>query len=161
MGAGKTTVGGLLAAETERALVDCDDALTARTGRAAAEIAAAEGLDALHRLEAEVLLDALDGAAATVITAAASTIEDPRCRAALGGAFVVWLRAEPGVLAQRAQEQEHRPLEHDDVEAQLAAHAQRRNPLFATVADVVVDVDSVSPSDAVHAIIEGAKLDAS
>ena len=79
------------------------------------------------------------GAGSANASAAASTIEDARCRAALGDAFVIWLKAAPPVLATRAQSSRHRPLDTDAV-AQLEAQARRRAPLFAAVADQVVDV---------------------
>ena len=136
MATGKTTVGRRLAAAVGRSLVDSDEQLTARTGLSANDLARRDGIDALHALEAEVLLEALAGSAPTVIAAAASTIEDARCRAALADAFVVWLRADVSVLVTRVREQSHRPLD-DDVAQQLRDQAARRDPLFAEVADLV------------------------
>lgn len=152
MGAGKTTVGRALAARLDREFVDCDEALTARSGTDAATIAGRDGLGVLHALEADVLLDALDAAAPSVVAAAASTIEDARCRAALRAAFVVWLRADAAVLASRVGAQGHRPL-RDDPAAQLAEHRRRRDPLFAGVADLVVDVDDRAPGDIIAHIL--------
>jgi shikimate kinase len=152
MATGKTTVGRLLATELHRAFADCDDELTARTGLAASQIAQRDGIDALHRAEAEVLLAALAVDQPAVITAAASTIEDARCRDALDTAFVAWLRAEIAVLASRARAQPHRPLD-DDVAAQLSAQAERRDPLFASVATMTIDVDATSPEAVVRLIV--------
>jgi shikimate kinase len=154
MATGKTTVGRLLATELQRAFVDCDDQLTARTGLAASQIAERDGIDALHRIEADVLLDAVGGDEPAVITAAASTIEDARCRAALEPAFVAWLRADVAVLASRARAQPHRPL-NDDVAAQLRAQAQRRDVLFASASDITIDVDAASPGDTARLIARG------
>ena len=139
MASGKTTVGRALADALGRPLLDCDELLAARIGETAAEKAQRDGLDALHDLEAEVLLDALAQEDASVITAAAATIEYPECRAALADAAVIWLRADVSVLATRAHNQPHRPLA-DDVAAQLRDQAERRNPLFAAVADVTIDI---------------------
>jgi shikimate kinase len=138
MGSGKTTLGRQIALERERPLLDSDEQLARRTGLTAAEFADRDGIDALHELEAELLLEALAQSAPAVITAAASTIEDPRCRAVLHDAFVIWLRADPALLATRVRAQSHRPLD-DDFEAQLRAQATRRDPLFAAVADVIED----------------------
>jgi shikimate kinase len=139
MGSGKTTVGRSIAAVLGRVMRDSDEDISAQTGLTAAEYSAAHGIDALHALEAVLLLDALASAEPVVVAAAASTIEDARCRAALGDAFVIWLKAAPPVLATRAQSSRHRPLDTDAV-AQLEAQARRRAPLFAAVADQVVDV---------------------
>jgi hypothetical protein len=46
-----------------------------------------------------------------VLGAAASSIDDPRCVAALSGpdVFAVWLRADPAHLAARVRSGPHRP----------------------------------------------------
>jgi shikimate kinase len=152
MASGKTTVGERLATVLDRPLRDCDDLLTARTGETAAALAERAGVDALHDLEAEVLLDGLADARPAVITAAASTIEYQACRDALGAHFVAWLRVAPAVLVTRVREKSHRPLD-DDVAQQLGEQAQRRDPLFAAAADIVIDVATESPDDAAARIV--------
>lgn len=158
MGVGKTTVGERLARLLGRAFLDCDADLQRRVGMTAAEYAEHNGLDALHAVEAEVLLDALtrDDPSTAVITAAASTIDDPACRAALGDAFVVWLCGDPEVLATRAATSRHRPLD-DDAVRQLREQAQRRSPLFAAAADVVVDTADKTPDEIAAALVDTAE----
>ena len=153
MASGKTTVGQALAAATARPFVDCDEELTRRHGATAAEIAAAAGVDKLHEIEADVLLDAVAASDASVITAAASTIEVERCRVALMPQFVVWMRADADVLATRVREKGHRPLD-DDVAAQLRTQAERRDPLFAAAAGLVVDGNDFDAAAVVGLITE-------
>jgi shikimate kinase len=153
MATGKTTVGAVVAEALGRALLDCDELLTARTGATAAEIAERDGVDALHALEADVLLDALRASDPAVITAAGSTIEFESCRAALRDAFVVWLRADVAQLAARIREKPHRPLD-DNVEEQLRDQAARRDALFAAAADLVIDVDERSPDVAADLVVQ-------
>jgi shikimate kinase len=158
MGVGKTTVGELLARRLGRAFVDCDADLQRRVGVTAAEYADHNGMHALHAVEAEVLLDALtrEGAQTAVITAAASTIDDPACRVALGDAYVVWLRGDVEVLARRAVTSRHRPLD-DDAVRQLREQADRRTPLFAATADVVVDTTEKTPDGIAAALAQRAR----
>src|SRR5262249_6752285 len=59
MGAGKSTIGEIVAKRLDRPYIDSDDEVERRTGRTARQIAAAEGLAALHRLELTVLRDSL------------------------------------------------------------------------------------------------------
>jgi shikimate kinase len=62
MGAGKTSIGRLVAARLDRELVDGDVVLDTITGgRTAADFAAAEGIDALHEKEARIALDGARG----------------------------------------------------------------------------------------------------
>ena len=156
MGAGKSTVGRLLARRLGWRYRDNDASLTVETGSSAREINAELGTEVLHRLEAQDLLDALASTDRAVVGAAASTIENPDCRAALvqPSVFGVWLRVEPAVLAARAQRGRHRPELAADLETLLARQHARRAPLFESVARLVVD-GSASP-DAIVAAIEAA-----
>ncbi len=148
MGAGKTTIGTLLSAATGLPLVDNDRVLTTTEGENAAELARERGVDTLHDRECRQLLTALAAPEPSVVGAAASTVEIPSCRAALGGHFVAWLRVSPEVAAERLDEAAHRRDLGPDPVGALRALAARRDPLYATVADVVVDIDSVTPAEA-------------
>jgi peptidoglycan/LPS O-acetylase OafA/YrhL/shikimate kinase len=149
MGAGKTTVGRALAARRGRSFVDGDEQLAARTGRSARELWDAEGEAAVRAAERAVLLDALAGPGPDVIAAAAGTIEDAEVRAALGAADVqvVWLRVRPATAAARVGAGDHRPLIDADPGALLERQASGRAPLFAAVADVVLDVEGLAPAE--------------
>ena len=137
MGSGKSTLATALAAELGRTVTDSDVDIQRRQGRTASEIATAEGADALHELEAQQLMDSLAGPP-VVLAAAASTIEVPRCRDALQEAFVVWIDTDTAVLVERFASGAHRP-NFSTVVDMLREQAVRRRPLFAEVADVVVD----------------------
>ncbi|NUO98702.1 MAG: shikimate kinase [Nonomuraea sp.] len=140
MGSGKTTAGRLIAASLGLPFSDSDPFLQARHGLTAAQIAAHEGADALHRYEAGHVLAELAGEP-KVIAAAASTVEDPRVREALRKAFVVWVDAADDVLTERMRSGEHRP---DFRPAEMRA---RREPYFREVADLVCDVGVLTPEE--------------
>ncbi|MGZ4681763.1 MAG: shikimate kinase, partial [Acidimicrobiales bacterium] len=59
--------------------------------------------------------------------------------ASAAGGLVVWLRADPEVLAARAEAGSHRPLLADDPLATLTRRAAVRAPLNREVADVEID----------------------
>jgi shikimate kinase len=149
MGTGKTTIGRLLAERLQRPFRDSDEMLEARAGRTAAQLKDEVGEDEMHRLEADTLLAALDEKGSSVITAAASTIESGECRERLAGAdvAVVWLRASPTVLARRFASSPHRPAFGSDVEGFLRDQAERRDPLFASVDPIAIDVDDGTPDE--------------
>jgi shikimate kinase len=145
MASGKTTVGRLLAARLGRPFVDNDDVLQSRTGRSAREIAAGEGAAALHRREAEALVDALASPVAAVIAAAAAAPLEPSAAAAMPAHDVVYLRAPPDVLAARlagAPDDGHRPfVDGDDARAVLEEQFAARDERYRALATLVVDAN--------------------
>ena len=113
MGAGKTTVGVPLARALGWQYRDNDTELEQRTGRTAHDLAAAEGMVALHRAESETLAATLDRPGPDVISASAAVVADPEMRARLRSEFVVWVDRNPDVLADQFQRSRaparHRP----------------------------------------------------
>lgn len=142
MGSGKTTVATAIAQALARPLRDSDPDLQATSGITAAALAEREGVDALHDWEAEHVVAAVHERPPVVAAAAASTIEVPRCRAAMKEALVLWLDAPPHVLAQRFESGAHRPRFGQEVVDLLKAQDARRRPLLASVADVVLDASA-------------------
>ena len=150
MGSGKTTVGAVLAERLGRPHRDSDADIEREHGRNGREIAASDGVDHLHALEARHLLAALADPRPAVISAAASVVEDPVCTAALErpDVHVVWLRGEPAVLAEQASTGGHRRDAGD-----VATLAARRAPLFTRLADSTVVVDAMSADEIVATLL--------
>lgn len=136
MGSGKTTVGQALAEALGRRHRDSDADIERRSGRTAREIAATDGVEHLHGLELEHLRDAIAAADPSVISAAASVIDEPEGVALLQGrgVTVVWLRVDPATALQRSSRGSHRPSPEPLIE-----QAARRDPRFQAVADVEID----------------------
>jgi shikimate kinase len=143
MGAGKTTVGRAIAARLGVPFSDSDAWLVALTGRTARELDAEAGTTGLHEFEAAHLLAALEEPGRTVIAAAASIVEDPRCVAALEApdVLVVLLRASAETLVGRFAREAHRPLHGTDPGSMFQAQLERRGPVLERLADIAVDVD--------------------
>jgi shikimate kinase len=154
MGSGKTTIGCRVATALGRAFVDNDELLETTIGSTAAEIAARDGVDALHLVEATTLLDALDAHPPAVIAAAASTIEVPAVRSALRNrAWVAWLRADPATLAARMPGSPTRPFAGADPARIVAEQARRRDGRFAQVADAEFPTDRTRPDQVVSEVM--------
>src|SRR5438105_14944779 len=102
MGVGKSTLGRALADRLARPLLDSDEIIEAREHRTVREIWQTDGEATFRRLETAALRDALVGPPA-VIAAAGGAVLSETNRAALrdSGAKVVWLRADPVLLAAR------------------------------------------------------------
>lgn len=136
MGAGKTTTATALATALGRPHRDSDDDITARGEGSGRELAEQYGVAHLHRLEADVLLDALAQVEPQVISGAGSVIEDARCRRALREAAVFVLELPIDELVERIATGGHRrPM----TAAELERVAERRAPLLAEVTTATLD----------------------
>ncbi len=140
MGSGKSTLADALAGALHRTLRDSDRDIGRSAGTPTGSIAAEiGGVERLHELEAEHVLACLDESDG-VIAAAASVIERPDVRRRMRSAIVIWLDADPAVLAGRIRQVEGRDRpDLGDPLVVLAEQDRRRRPLFTDVADVVID----------------------
>jgi shikimate kinase len=154
MGAGKTTVGHLLAERLGWDYLDSDAQVAADTGSSVPELFAQRGEAAFRAEEAEVLAAALSGTVPVVVSAAGGVVLSASNRDLLArSGTVVWLRADPRVLARRVGTGAGRPLLDDDPARALVGLDEVRRPLYASVAAVTVDVDDLSPLQVVDRVL--------
>ncbi len=109
MGAGKSTVGAIVAARLGLPLIDSDRWIEAKVGMSSGEYAARHGVEALHDLEATALEVALDTPGGMVVAPAASVVD----RGPLGEALrremtVVWLDVDAETVRGRYDTGDHR-----------------------------------------------------
>jgi shikimate kinase len=153
MGAGKTTVGRLVAAALGRPYRDSDAMVQEATGHSVPELFATRGEATFRAAESDALRVAVEPPPA-VISVAGGAVLDPANRALLAkSGTVVWLRAEPQTLASRLGDGVGRPLLAPDPPRALADLDSVRRPLYAEVADVVVDVDELEPAQVAEAVL--------
>jgi shikimate kinase len=160
MGTGKTTVAMLLAEHRHVELLDTDKLIESRDGRSVREIFAQSGEAAFRELESEVLRECLSRPGSPIIAGAGGVVVREQNRELLdrarnaGTAVVVWLHARPEVLAERTAKGVHRPLLDDDRMGTLTQMSEDRGPLYASVADIVIDVSDRSIESVVGLLID-------
>lgn len=155
MGAGKSTVGRLVAERLGWLYLDSDEQVVGRTGRTVPELFAERGEAAFRAEEKRALADAVAEAGPAVVSVAGGAVLDPENRRCLQeGGTVVWLRAPVDTLAARVGAGEGRPLLGDDPAGALRRLDAERRPLYAGLADVVIDVDGLTPDEAAQRIVE-------
>jgi len=149
-GAGKSTVGVVLAKLCGLRFIDSDIDIQLREGATLQEILEAHGYRYLRSVEEEVLL-ALP-LAQTVIATGGSVVYSPRIMARLRAAGpVVYLRADLETLERRVAAAPLRGIASAAGQSFADIHAERC-PLYAQYADLTIDVATAS-ADAIAAQI--------
>jgi shikimate kinase len=155
MGAGKSSVGRVLARKLDRPLLDSDELIEHRTGRTVREIWSTDGEAAFRELETEALVDALGDDEPSIVAAAGGVVLSEANRTALAAsdAHVVWLLANVEILIDRVKNGAHRPLLDDDPEGMLRTMYADRESLYHEVADAIVSVDHRTVQDVAQAVL--------
>ena len=146
MGAGKTTIGRLLAKAFARTFADSDHEIEALTGVKVPVIFEIEGEPGFRSREARVIAE-LAGRQDLVIATGGGAILNPASRITLHACgVVIYLHAQPADLWQRTRHDQNRPLlRAADPLARLAELYDVRNPLYRETAHLVVDTGRQSP----------------
>lgn len=149
MGAGKTSIGRRLAAETGRAFRDSDRALSERTGVSVAEIFEREGEAGFRRRE-RALLEELTREPEIVLATGGGAVLDAGNRSRLGArGVVVYLRAAPAAQWRRLRADRTRPLlDVEDPRRELERLFAERHPLYQELCDHRLDTDGLGVREA-------------
>ncbi len=147
MGAGKTTVGRLLARHYGCEFRDSDHEIEARTGVKIPHIFEIEGEAGFRRREAAVIAE-LTSLKGLVLATGGGAVLAPENRAALAGnGLVVYLRGTPEHLYERTRHDRNRPLlQTDNPLEKLRELYRQRDPIYREIADIVVDTGRQSLS---------------
>ena len=144
MGAGKSSVGRILAARLGRCFVETDEMITAAEGRPIPEIFAEKGEAHFRALEDEVvrLLGLKRGD--VIATGGGLPCRDGRLEALRAIGTVVWLSGDFGALYERALRGGDRPMLSGRTREQAEALYEARRPFYAK-ADLAVDTTGLNP----------------
>jgi shikimate kinase len=153
MGAGKTTVGALLAAAWGVAARDTDADVEALEGRSISDIFVESGEEHFRDLERKAVAEAMathDG----VLALGGGAVLDPATRELLAGHQVVFLRVGLSAAVKRVGLGSARPLLLGNVRGRIKALLDERTPVYESVATHVVDTDGRTPDEVAADILE-------
>jgi shikimate kinase len=151
MGAGKSTVGPLVARRLGRGFVDLDEAVAAAAGRSIQAVFATEGEAGFRRREAAVLADA--AGLEVVVACGGGIVVDPANVALMRRTGrVAWLAAPAEVLEARVGDGAGRPLA-GEAGAEVAARLASREAAYAAAAHWRVEVAGRTPADVAEEVV--------
>ena len=159
MGAGKTTVGRLLARRLKLRFLDSDHEIEARCGVKIPLVFEIEGEAGFRAREAQVIaeLTALTGVVLATGGGAVLAQENRRLLAERG--VVIYLRARPEDLYERVRQDRNRPLlATADPLGRLHELYAQRDPLYREVADLTVETGAQGVQSLARQLLR--KLDA-
>jgi len=150
MGAGKTTIGRLLARHRHMEFIDSDHEIEARCGVSIPTIFEIEG-EAGFRKRESCIIDELSRRPGIVLGTGGGAVLDPGNRERLKArGTVVYLRCHPEELYLRTRHDRNRPLlQTEDPLAKLNALYAQRHPLYMATADIVLE----SGRQSVHCLV--------
>jgi shikimate kinase len=151
MGAGKTTIGKLLAKAMGKTFYDSDQEIEQRTGVNIPLIFELEGESGFRKREAAVIAD-LTGLHEVVLATGGGAVLLKQNRENLSqNGTVVYLRADVAELWHRTRNDKNRPLlQTEDPRAKLEQLFAERDPLYLEIADIIIDTGRHSVSAILH-----------
>ncbi|NCT78507.1 shikimate kinase AroK [Stutzerimonas sp. R40042] len=155
MGAGKSTIGRLLAKELRLPFRDSDKEIEQRTGASIPLIFDVEGEGGFREREHAVIADLcrLDGV--VLATGGGAVLREDNRKALRAGGRVVYLCTSVDQQLERTARDRNRPLlQAADPRGVLANLMAVRDPLYRSIADVIIETDERPPRLVVMEILD-------
>lgn len=156
MGAGKTTVGRLVADALGVGFLDTDEVVERESGRTVSEIFIDDGEAYFRELERRAVAESLSGHDG-VLALGGGAVLDTTTRELLDGHRVVFLRVGLSDAAKRVGLGVSRPLLLGNVRGRIKQLLDERTSIYEGVSAHVVDTDGLSArevADQVRAVVE-------
>ena len=152
MGAGKTTVGGLLAKRLCRPFVDTDALIEEREGRSIPDIFAQDGEDAFRALELKLARELSDQSGLVIACGGGLPTRDGAIAALKQNGLVFWLDRDP-VETYDSLDRSNRPLARSGRE-DFVRRYQARASIYRRWSDhIIPSTDDPAPAVAMIAAI--------
>lgn len=155
MGAGKTSIGNMLAEELGYDFVDSDDAIVKREGRSIPEIFAQSGEPHFREVERDVIQDLMRDTKPHVIgTGGGAFMNDQTRQVIKKTGLSVFLKADLDVLVKRVGSGEGRPLLMAGNPREILQELiNKRYPIYQE-ADLIVETRNESPQETLGRVSE-------
>ena len=145
-GAGKSTVGALLADRFGVGFTDTDAVVESVAGKPVSDIFIEDGEPAFRELERAAVARALAGSDG-VVAVGGGAVLDPKTQAGLTGYMVVYLETGFAAAARRVGFNQARPLLIGNPRATLKILLDQRIPVYQRLATITVGTDDKEPAE--------------
>ncbi len=139
MGAGKTTVGKLLAKRQGKTFIDSDEVIQQRTGVSISHIFDVEGEAGFRQRESGIIQELVHGHNIILATGGGAILKQQNREALRGHGVVVYLKSTVNDLWLRTRHDRSRPLlQTANPKEKLKELYEQRDPLYLETADLVI-----------------------
>ncbi len=139
MGAGKTTVGKILAKQLGKTFIDSDEEIQKRTGVKISHIFDVEGEEGFRQRETSVIQDLVKLNNIVLATGGGAVLKPENREALSQNGVVIYLKSGVHDLWQRTRHDHSRPLlQTANPRAKLQELFELRDPIYSSVADHIV-----------------------
>lgn len=155
MGAGKSTIGRLLAQELGFEFVDSDQYVEDTTGVSIPYIFEVEGEDGFRDREAKAIALLTTQPQVVLATGGGAILREENRMQLMQNGIVIYLNVSPEAQFERVRFDSQRPLlQNDDPKGVLEKLYEFRHPLYLSSANYIVFSDNIPPKLVVGGIIE-------
>jgi len=154
MGAGKSTIGRMLAKEIGYRFLDSDRIIEERCGANIPWIFDVEGEDGFRQRETAMLRELAEQEGTVLATGGGAVMRPENHELLKKASVVVYLRTSIEQQVERTRKDRNRPLlQNDDPEAVLRKLFAIRDPIYTELADIVMHTDRKSPRLVVRQLV--------
>lgn len=152
MGAGKSSVGRLLARRLGRCFVETDDMIVASEGRPIAEIFRVSGEERFRQLEREAVEHLALKSGEVIATGGGLPCREGNMEALRALGTVIWLKGDLAVALERARRSGARPMLEGRSAEEIEALYRQREPSYAQ-AHLTVDTTGLGVDQVVRLLV--------